>query len=114
MNLPYPSSLPIESVQTVIGYVRSGLAEPGKPGDLGCVVHSAWNLLGYGLSLGIPCEHPELKHGMPRSLHQLPELLTSAGTFGVADNRALPWAKIIPVLFQLLQILLAEQHVQPA
>ena len=27
MNLPYPSSLPIESVQTVITYVRSGLAE---------------------------------------------------------------------------------------
>lgn len=100
---PYPQLVPIEAATTVINAVRNGIAETGKPGDLGCVVLACWNVLGYGLSLGIPCSHPV---GLSSAdLATLLQPLTGLQANAEATVN-IPWEKIIPLVMQLLLALL--------
>jgi hypothetical protein len=106
----YPEGLPFDAAMIVTNAVRNGLAEKGTHGDLACVVHAGWNLVGFGLGVGLP--HVHTFADARTSIADLPELLSPLAVKGdlPADAKALPWAKILPLLFALLQVLLAEKE----
>lgn len=108
---PYPPTLPADAVRTLYQFATGGLQPSGQPGDLGCVVLAGWNLLGYGLSLGVPCDHPPLGAAADARAN-LAALLAPALTVGAdaLDAPRLDWGKIVPALMQLLLILLAQKE----
>ena len=50
MKVGYPKTLPYDAAQDFLGLVR------GKNPGHDVLIHSAWNLIGYGASLGFPLQ----------------------------------------------------------
>lgn len=100
---PYPTS-----VREEIGTLLTALAHPAVTPD---AVRAAWAVLGFGLSLGFGADRPLVISGFAddQTEGRLAELLAEAHAAlppegeGAAGDTTIPWALILPLVFQFLQ-----------
>ena len=127
----YPKTLPTDAAMILVGAATNGIQPSGEHGDVACVAQAAWNLLGYGLSVALPHDHPDLvgtpkkktalappsPAALPRTqggqLNQLASLLAPVAVKrqkGIAvaapDWSKLPWDQIIALAVLLIRSLL--------
>lgn len=122
----YPKTLPTDAAMILVGVATNGFAPDGEHGDAACCLQAAWNLLGFGFSVWLPHDHPDLNGAkiktaalappsLPRT--QATQLKALAGLLGpvvakrakgvaVPDMAALPWAQIIALAIAIIQSLL--------
>ncbi len=94
----YPESLPTHAFAVLVDAVRGTMPPEGTTH----VVHAAWEVLGFGLSMGLP-DHPIILGGPPVSDMEAGHILTAASKESDPKSGAIPWAVILQIAFELLQ-----------
>jgi hypothetical protein len=108
--IAYPETLPIDGFTILINAVRNGLAPKGQHGDLACVLHAGWNVIGYAQHVAAPHDHDHSLLGSAGTGHlwtvaDLPALLESAQV--KTDNTVeFDWRLVVKLVLQLIQSLL--------
>lgn len=103
---PYADmSQALYGVKLAVAHVKNGLVD-GLPVDRACAIQGAHNALGFGLSYLPHDGHAKFGAAVASSLSteelagQMEAAMPADGKFG-AD--AVPWAIILPILFELLK-----------
>ena len=99
--IPYPASIPPESLGLIVDALR------GKP-DVPRSVHAAWHVVGYGLGQLVPDPGVALAAGRvtPLTDAQAADYLAGVaapeGAFA-APAAAIPWSLVVPVVLRLIE-----------
>lgn len=105
---PYPMTLSTHALMDVANFFRGATPLPHA-------AHAAWELLGYGLSVGVPDAGEPVKASGPlptgeEAAKLVEKFLPAEG--GKSSAVALPWSLLIQMLWQVIQIFL-QQHIPP-